>query len=60
MLRALVMVERSGSITDAETTFTPVYRNRVDKGLGAYNYGNYVDDKLDAVAAAQSREPDAE
>ena len=57
---SLYMLGWGGSITDAETTFTPVYRNRGDKGLGAYNYGNYVDDKLDAVAAAQSREPDAE
>jgi peptide/nickel transport system substrate-binding protein len=57
---SLYMLGWGGSITDAETTFTPVYRNRGDKGLGAYNYGNYVDDKLDAVAAAQSREADAE
>ena len=57
---SLYMLGWGGSITDAETTFTPVYRNRGDKGLGAYNYGNYVDDRLDAVAAAQSREPDAD
>ena len=47
-----------GSITDAETTFTPIYRNRGDKGVGAYNYGNHRNDKLDALAAASSREAD--
>ncbi len=57
---SLYMLGWGGSITDAETTFTPVYRNRGDKGLGAYNYGNYTDDKLDAVAAAQSKEADPE
>jgi peptide/nickel transport system substrate-binding protein len=47
-----------GSITDAETTFTPIYRNRGEKGVGEYNRGNYKDDELDALAAASSREPD--
>lgn len=55
---SLYMLGWGGSITDAETTFTPIYRNRGEKGVGAYNYGNYTDDKLDAVAAAQSREAD--
>ena len=57
---SLYMLGWGGSITDAETTFTPIYRNRGEKGVGAYNYGNYTDDKLDAVAAAQSREADPE
>ncbi len=47
-----------GSITDAETTFTPIYRNRGDKGIGEYNRGNYKDDELDALAAASSKEAD--
>ena len=55
---SLYMLGWGGSITDAETTFTPIYRNRGDKGIGAYNYGNYTDDKLDAVAAASSKEAD--
>jgi len=57
---SLYMLGWGGSITDAETTFTPIYRNRGDKGIGSYNYGNYTDDKLDAAAAAQSSEADPE
>ena len=57
---SLYMLGWGGSITDAETTFTPIYRNRGAGGVGSYNYGNYTDDKLDAVAAAQSREADPE
>jgi peptide/nickel transport system substrate-binding protein len=47
-----------GSVTDAETTLTPVYRNRGTGGVGYYNYGNYKDDALDEAAAASTREPD--
>jgi peptide/nickel transport system substrate-binding protein len=47
-----------GAITDAETTFTPIYRNRGEKGIGEYNRGNYKDDELDALAASSSREED--
>jgi len=47
-----------GSITDAETTFTPIYRNRGEGGIGEYNRGNYKNDKLDALAAASTREAD--
>lgn len=49
-----------GSITDPETTFTPIYRNRGEKGVGEYNRGNYKDDELDALAAASSKEGDPE
>jgi peptide/nickel transport system substrate-binding protein len=49
-----------GSITDPETTFTPIYRNRGEKGVGEYNRGNYKDDELDALAAASSKEADPE
>ncbi|CAN5171417.1 ABC transporter substrate-binding protein [soil metagenome] len=49
-----------GSITDAETTFTPIYRNRGEKGVGEFNRGPYKDDELDALAAASSKEPDPE
>jgi len=55
---SLYMFGWGGSITDAETTFTPIYRNRGEKGVGAYNYANYTDDKLDALAAASSIEAD--
>ena len=47
-----------GSITDAETTFTPIYRNRGEGGIGEYNRGNYKNDKLDALAAASTQEAD--
>jgi peptide/nickel transport system substrate-binding protein len=47
-----------GAITDAETTLTPVLRNRGEGGIGAWNVGGYRDDKLDELAAASSREPD--
>ena len=48
-----------GSVTDAETTLTPVMRNPGDKGEGLYNYGRSRNDKFDALAAASSVEPDA-
>jgi peptide/nickel transport system substrate-binding protein len=47
-----------GSITDAETTSTPLYRNRSGGGIGEYNRGNFKDDELDALAAASSKESD--
>lgn len=47
-----------GAITDAESILTPVYRNRADKGVGAYNYGNWRNDKFDQLAAQSSVEPD--
>jgi peptide/nickel transport system substrate-binding protein len=47
-----------GSITDPETIFTPVWRNRGPNGIGFFNYGNFKDDTLDALLAASSREPD--
>ena len=47
-----------GAITDAETTFTPMYRNRGANGVGEYNRGNFRNDKLDALAAASSIEGD--
>jgi peptide/nickel transport system substrate-binding protein len=47
-----------GSITDPETIFTPVWRNRGPNGVGFFNYGNYKDDTLDALVAASSHEPD--
>ncbi|TMH05122.1 MAG: ABC transporter substrate-binding protein [Betaproteobacteria bacterium] len=57
---SMYMLGWGGSITDAETTFTPVYRNRAEGGVGFYNYGNYKDDELDALAASQSKEADPE
>ncbi|HEV6967349.1 ABC transporter substrate-binding protein [Roseateles sp.] len=48
-----------GSVTDAETVLTPLYRSRGDKGVGDYNFGNFRNDKADALAAQSSVEPDA-
>jgi len=47
-----------GAITDAETTFTPLFRNRGANGVGEYNRGNFHNEKLDALAAASSIEGD--
>ncbi len=55
---SLYMLGWGGAVTDAETTMTPVMRNRGDKGVGLYNYGNSRNDKFDALAAASSVEGD--
>lgn len=55
---SLFMYGWGGSITDAEVILTPVYRNRGAKGVGDYNYGNFRNDKADALAAQSSVEPD--
>ncbi len=47
-----------GSITDAETTLTPLLRTRGEGGIGAWNFGQIADAKLDGLAAASSREAD--
>ena len=55
---SLYLLGWGGSITDAETTITPVLRNRAPNGQGFYNYGNSRNDKLDALAALASVEAD--
>ncbi len=55
---SLYMLGWGGAITDAETTLTPVMRNRGEKGIGLYNYGNSRNDHFDALAAASSVEAD--
>ena len=55
---SLYLLGWGGSITDPETTFTPIYRSRADKGVGDWNFGNVKNDKLDALAAASSKEAD--
>jgi peptide/nickel transport system substrate-binding protein len=52
------MLGWGGAVTDAETTLTPVLRNRQAGGIGLYNYGNYKNDKLDDLAAKSTVEPD--
>ena len=55
---SMYMLGWGGAVTDAETTLTPVLRNRGEKGVGFYNYGNSKNDKFDAMAAATSTEAD--
>lgn len=55
---SMYMLGWGGAVTDAETTITPVLRNRGDKGVGYYNYGNSKNDKFDELAAKSSVEPD--
>jgi peptide/nickel transport system substrate-binding protein len=57
---SMYMLGWGGSTLDPEVTFTPIYRNRGEKGVGEYNRGNYKDDKLDALAAASTKETDPE
>jgi peptide/nickel transport system substrate-binding protein len=55
---SMYMLGWGGAITDAETAMTPVLRNRGEKGVGFYNYGNSRNDKFDALAAQTSVEAD--
>ncbi|MFZ4757780.1 MAG: ABC transporter substrate-binding protein, partial [Burkholderiaceae bacterium] len=55
---SMYMLGWGGAITDAETTLTPIVRNRGTGGVGDYNYGNYRNDTLDGLAAASSKEAD--
>jgi peptide/nickel transport system substrate-binding protein len=50
---SMYMLGWGGAVTDAETTLTPVLRNRGEKGVGLYNYGRASNDKFDALAAAR-------
>ncbi len=47
-----------GAITDAETTLTPLLRTRGEGGVGAWNFGQFSDPRLDELAAASSQEAD--
>jgi peptide/nickel transport system substrate-binding protein len=55
---SMYMLGWGGAVTDAETTITPVLRNRADGGIGFYNYGNSRNDTFDALAAKSSIEAD--
>lgn len=48
-----------GSVTDAESILTPLYRTRGSNGVGTYNFGGFRNDKADALAAQSSVEADA-
>ncbi len=47
-----------GSITDAETTLTPLMRSRGEGGVGQFNFGNFNNPRLDQLAAQSSKETD--
>jgi len=55
---SLYMLGWGGSITDAETTLTPVMRNPGQGGIGSYNYGRSTNAKFDDLAARSSVEAD--
>jgi peptide/nickel transport system substrate-binding protein len=48
-----------GSITDAEVMLTPILRSRGEAGVGSWNFGGVSNARLDELAIASSREPDA-
>ena len=52
------MLGWGGAITDAQTTLTPVLRSPDGKGAGDYNWGAYVNPKLDALIDAARVEVD--
>ena len=56
---SMYMLGWGGASTDAEQVLTPVMRNNAGaNGVGFYNYGRARNDKLDALAAQSSNEPD--
>ena len=54
----LILTVGGGSVTDAETTLTPIYRTRGPGGVGDFNYGQVNNPKMDQLAAQSSKEPD--
>ena len=55
---SMYMLGWGGSVTDAETTLTPVLRNFGQGGIGSYNYGRSTNAKFDDLAARSSVEAD--
>ena len=55
---SMYMLGWGGASNDAESTLTPVLRNRGEGGVGSWNFGQYTDAKLDELAAASSKEGD--
>jgi peptide/nickel transport system substrate-binding protein len=52
------MLGWGGAITDPQTTLTPVLHSPDGKGAGDYNWGSYVNRKLDALIDAARIESD--
>ena len=56
---SMYMLGWGGAVTDAQTTLSPVLRSRDEKtGNGSFNYGRYVNPKLDALIDAAAVETD--
>ena len=55
---SMYMLGWGGSVTDAETTLTPVMRNLGAGGIGSYNYGRSTNAKFDDLASRSSVEAD--
>ena len=55
---SLYMLGWGGAVTDAETSFTPVFRAPADKGVGIFNWGRVRNDKFEQLAVASSVETD--
>lgn len=47
-----------GATSDIEVSLTFVLRNHGSGGVDYFNYGNFKNDKLDALATASSKKPD--
>ena len=56
---SLYLLGWGGSVTDAETTLTPVMRFPAEGGIGFYNWGRVRNEKFEQLAVAQVQEPDA-
>ena len=52
------MLGWGGAVVDAQVIFTPVLHSNDGKGAGDFNYGNYVNKKLDALIDAARVEND--
>jgi peptide/nickel transport system substrate-binding protein len=58
---SMYMLGWGGAITDAQTMLTPVLHSEDKKtGAGLFNYGRYVNPKLDALIDAAGGEPNPE
>jgi peptide/nickel transport system substrate-binding protein len=58
---SMYMLGWGGAITDAQTMLSPVLRSLDTKtGNGSFNYGRYVNPKLDELIDAAAIEPNAD
>ncbi len=58
---SMYMLGWGGAITDAQTMLSPVLRSKDDKtGNGFFNYGRYVNPKLDTLIDAAAVEPNVD